>query len=182
MFEIQSQSEWVEKIHGWSVEDPVEGGETGVDNVPIGELANRTEYLKEEIDSVPEWEDVPFELNNSLGSFSADLNIKYNKSLGLLAVKFNGYQASLSVNFIGGYSINIASYNVEEAPFDLSNTTYIPLRTGIAGSLTGDQFSAALLIAGGVIDFRVEWITRSTTNNSSNNLPLFFVINAVIPV
>lgn len=43
-----------EGVYQFEVTDPVEGGETGVDNLPLKNLANRTTYLKEHIDALEE--------------------------------------------------------------------------------------------------------------------------------
>jgi hypothetical protein len=54
MYAISDEAEWVESVHGWDVDDPVEGGVGGADNVPLTELAKRTAYLKGEIGAVGE--------------------------------------------------------------------------------------------------------------------------------
>lgn len=52
MYEINDAAEWADKVHGWDVDDPVEGGVGGVDNIPLLELANRTVFLKDQIGDV----------------------------------------------------------------------------------------------------------------------------------
>jgi hypothetical protein len=44
-FEIEENPVWADKVHGWGIDTPVKGGEEGQDNVPIKELAHRTDYL-----------------------------------------------------------------------------------------------------------------------------------------
>lgn len=42
--------QWEIGIYQLEVTDPVQGGETGVDNIPHKMLANRTSYLKQEVE------------------------------------------------------------------------------------------------------------------------------------
>jgi hypothetical protein len=43
---------WEVGIYQWETTDPVEGGAAGVDNVPTRQLANRTSYLKQLIETL----------------------------------------------------------------------------------------------------------------------------------
>ena len=45
MVAITEQAVWVEQIRQIEVNDPVQGGENGIDNIPHQQLANRTAYL-----------------------------------------------------------------------------------------------------------------------------------------
>ena len=56
--ELEKKSEWHDKVRGFQLGSWVQGGANGVDNVPIKELADRTEYLKDAVD----------EINESLGN------------------------------------------------------------------------------------------------------------------
>lgn len=62
MVAITEQAIWVEQIRQIEANDPVQGGENGIDNIPHQQLANRTVYLKSEIDKakgqIPEGETV----------------------------------------------------------------------------------------------------------------------------
>lgn len=49
---LKETPEWVENIYGVDVGDPVSGGETGVVNQPLRDLAKRTQYLKGLLSSV----------------------------------------------------------------------------------------------------------------------------------
>jgi hypothetical protein len=51
-FELNVEPEWTDKVHGFVMGSWVQGGDSGVDNVPIKELAKRTEYLKKEVDTI----------------------------------------------------------------------------------------------------------------------------------
>lgn len=42
---------WEPEIYQWETDDPVEGGPDGIDNVPTRQLANRSQYLKQEVES-----------------------------------------------------------------------------------------------------------------------------------
>ena len=46
MFSIKESPVWADEVHGFDLDDPVEGGIDGVDNVPLGELADRTAFLR----------------------------------------------------------------------------------------------------------------------------------------
>lgn len=62
MVAITEQAVWVEQIRQIEVNDPVQGGENGIDNIPHQQLASRTAFLKSEIDTakgkIPEGEHV----------------------------------------------------------------------------------------------------------------------------
>lgn len=62
MVAITEQAIWVEQIRQIEANDPVQGGENGIDNIPHQQLANRTVFLKSEIDrakgQIPEGETV----------------------------------------------------------------------------------------------------------------------------
>jgi hypothetical protein len=51
-FELNVEPEWVDKVHGFVLGSWVQGGDSGVDNLPIKELVKRTEYLKKEVDTI----------------------------------------------------------------------------------------------------------------------------------
>ena len=51
-FEFDKNAEWHDKVHGWVTGSWVQGGAAGVDNRPIKELANRTEFLKRKTDAI----------------------------------------------------------------------------------------------------------------------------------
>ena len=46
MANVNEQAVWVENINLIAEDDPVQGGENGIDNIPHQQLANRTVYLK----------------------------------------------------------------------------------------------------------------------------------------
>ena len=50
MANVNEQAVWVENINLIAEDDPVQGGENGIDNIPHQQLANRTAFLKSEID------------------------------------------------------------------------------------------------------------------------------------
>lgn len=51
MVTITERAEWVEQIRQIEANDPVQGGENGIDNIPHQQLANRTAYLKNRLDN-----------------------------------------------------------------------------------------------------------------------------------
>jgi hypothetical protein len=51
-FELEVEPEWTDKVRGFALGSWVQGGASGVDNVPIKDLAKRTEYLKKEVDTI----------------------------------------------------------------------------------------------------------------------------------
>jgi hypothetical protein len=54
MFRIDEKAKWADEVHGWSENDFVEGGYEGVDNIPLNELANRTAFLKNQFERLPQ--------------------------------------------------------------------------------------------------------------------------------
>ena len=52
MVAITEQAVWAEQIRQIEANDPVQGGENGIDNIPHQQLANRTAYLKREVEAV----------------------------------------------------------------------------------------------------------------------------------
>ena len=60
---LDEESKWEDGIYKYTEDDWLEGGEDGIDNIPTGQLANRTLYLKEAINSIPEALKPPIELN-----------------------------------------------------------------------------------------------------------------------
>ena len=62
MANVNEQAVWVENINLIAEDDPVQGGENGIDNIPHQQLANRTAFLKKEINDtkgqIPEGETV----------------------------------------------------------------------------------------------------------------------------
>ncbi|HHE3592584.1 TPA: phage tail protein, partial [Pasteurella multocida] len=47
---LQEETRWENEIYRIEENDPVHGGEDGITNKPIKQLANRTKYLKKEIE------------------------------------------------------------------------------------------------------------------------------------
>jgi hypothetical protein len=54
MANLTEVSQWEEGIYQWELDDPVEGGPDGIDNVPTQQLANRTRYLFDNLNKVTE--------------------------------------------------------------------------------------------------------------------------------
>lgn len=52
MVAITEQPIWEDDIRQIEANDPVQGGENGIDNIPHQQLANRTRYLKERMDGL----------------------------------------------------------------------------------------------------------------------------------
>jgi len=50
--ELGKNAEWKDKVRGYALGSWVQGGANGVDNVPIKDLADRTEFLKKEVDTI----------------------------------------------------------------------------------------------------------------------------------
>ena len=51
MANLKETAYWEEGIYQWETTDPVLGGENGIDNKPTRQLANRTVYLKQELEA-----------------------------------------------------------------------------------------------------------------------------------
>jgi len=51
MANVPETPNWESGIYQWEDDDPIEGGAGGLDNRPTGQLANRTSYLKSQIES-----------------------------------------------------------------------------------------------------------------------------------
>jgi hypothetical protein len=52
MASIPGTPKWADTVYQFSTEDPVEGGPTGIDNLPLSQLADRTAYLKQITDGL----------------------------------------------------------------------------------------------------------------------------------
>ncbi len=50
MAQLPETSEWPQGIYQLEVDDPVQGGSDGVSNTQARQLANRTQYLKDQAD------------------------------------------------------------------------------------------------------------------------------------
>ena len=50
MANLKEQAQWEDGIYQYEITDPLQGGEDGIDNVQGKQLANRTLYLKEELE------------------------------------------------------------------------------------------------------------------------------------
>ena len=51
MANLKETAQWEEGIYQWETTDPVLGGENGIDNKPTRQLANRTVWLKQELEA-----------------------------------------------------------------------------------------------------------------------------------
>ena len=51
MANVKEEAKWEEGIYQYELDDPLQGGEDGIDNVQGRQLANRTQYLKEKIEA-----------------------------------------------------------------------------------------------------------------------------------
>lgn len=51
MANLKEEAKWEEGIYQYELDDPLQGGEDGIDNVQGRQLANRTQYLKEKIEA-----------------------------------------------------------------------------------------------------------------------------------
>lgn len=51
MANLKETPQWEEGIYQWETTDPVLGGENGIDNKPTRQLANRTAWLKQELEA-----------------------------------------------------------------------------------------------------------------------------------
>lgn len=58
MANLQESAVWEDGIYQWETEDPVVGGADGIDNVPTRQLANRTKFLKQQLELKASIEDV----------------------------------------------------------------------------------------------------------------------------
>lgn len=52
MASLPEVSEWSAGIYQFEVNDPIEGGASGIDNLPLKQLANRTKFLKAALDAL----------------------------------------------------------------------------------------------------------------------------------
>ena len=59
---VKDVATWVEEIYLIDPNDPVQGGEGGIDNLPHQQLANRTKYLKDQIEGLT----IPSDLSDEL--------------------------------------------------------------------------------------------------------------------
>lgn len=78
---IQETAEWVNEIKIISLDDPVEGGENGIDNIPHQQLANRTAFLKQKVESVEEKVDslpVPADHSQAIQAMQSGLEANTN--------------------------------------------------------------------------------------------------------
>lgn len=52
MADVPESTEWTPGIYQWETSDPVLGGPEGIDNLPTKQLANRTRWLKDQIEKI----------------------------------------------------------------------------------------------------------------------------------
>lgn len=52
MANLKEEAKWEEGIYQYELDDPLQGGEDGIDNVQGRQLANRTQYLKEKSEAI----------------------------------------------------------------------------------------------------------------------------------
>ena len=52
MANYQDEATWEANVYIIAENDPVQGGENGIDNIPHQQLANRTAYLKKAVETV----------------------------------------------------------------------------------------------------------------------------------
>ena len=81
MANLKETAFWEEGIYQFETTDPVLGGENGIDNKPTRQLANRTVYLKQELETAQQ------SLRNRIISAGAGLtgggNLSTDRSIAL---------------------------------------------------------------------------------------------------
>jgi len=88
---LQEEANWEEGIYQYEVEDWVEGGPDGIDNIQAKALANRTRYLKAEVESI----------SNGLQELFLDQTEQWNLISQILAQignLFNGVFSDVKAN------------------------------------------------------------------------------------
>jgi hypothetical protein len=73
--ELNVEPEWTDKVHGFALGSWVQGGISGVDNIPLVELTKRTGYLKKEVDTI-----IGLSLGNKPFIISSDKRVLQIKS------------------------------------------------------------------------------------------------------
>ncbi|QZA82813.1 hypothetical protein [Deefgea piscis] len=124
MADLQETGQWESGIYQWETSDPVEGGPSGIDNVPTRQLANRTAYLKKHVD----------ELENGMVAAGKANKLSIARSIAMIG------DASFSVNFDGSANVS--------ATLTLANTgvaagTYPKVTVDAKGRVTGGASLAA---------------------------------------
>ncbi len=79
MVAITERAEWAEQIRQIEANDPVQGGENGIDNIPHQQLANRTAYLKKQFDDLKKNHLSNNDLENSLDSDDSNKALTANQ-------------------------------------------------------------------------------------------------------
>ena len=87
MANLKENSYWEEGVYQFETSDPVLGGENGIDNVPTRQLANRTQWLKEnKLDK----KDTAQSAKIAVHALTSDTAIKLAESKKIGGVSFDG--------------------------------------------------------------------------------------------
>ena len=108
MANLKETAQWEEGIYQWETTDPVLGGENGVDNKPTRQLANRTVWLKQELEAAQQ------SLANRLISAGAGLtgggNLSADRSIALATPSMlSGSTANWAGNGAVGHTHELAA-------------------------------------------------------------------------
>ena len=108
MANLKETAQWEEGIYQWETTDPVLGGENGADNKPTRQLANRTVWLKQELEAAQQ------SLANRLISAGAGLtgggNLSADRSIALATPSMlSGSTANWAGNGAVGHTHELAA-------------------------------------------------------------------------
>lgn len=134
MADLQENPVWEEGIYQFEETDVVQGGPQGIDNVPTGQLANRTAYLKQEQDVLKKQfdsEETPNPLPQYLRK-DAKASLTDNDSVGNANLVFN-HTGGVPISNGSAGRLNVGTDIVDaEAWFGLASN----VKAGVAVELT----------------------------------------------
>ena len=107
MANLKETAYWEEGIYQWETTDPVLGGENGIDNKPTRQLANRTAWLKQEVEATQQ------NLSNRLITAGAGLtgggDLSADRSIALATPStLSGSTANWAGNDTAGHTHELA--------------------------------------------------------------------------
>lgn len=186
MVAITERAEWAEQIRQIEANDPVQGGENGIDNIPHQQLANRTAYLKKQFDDLKKNHLSNNDLEDGLDSDASNKALTANQGKILKElIDSKSSQDDFTQSFAqngycklpnglmmqwGYYHLDANPNDTEHrvsfpTPFDRACFSLIGTRVAIAGN-THEGDGGMLVIAFNQNEFRVALQNFNATSNA----------------
>lgn len=117
MANLTETPNWENGIYQWETTDPAQGGASGIMNTPTKQLANRTSYLKQEVErdrlKTLNGTDTDIELDASNPGTAAD-NVVINKADGYYGRKVNVTREDQDVVNFGSITLSTSDMTVAD--------------------------------------------------------------------